>query len=423
MDAAASPVAALVIAGLSARILGIGEYGLMVVALAISNLSAAIVPAIAMTTTKFVSQLRGSELAPNSGLARILIASLFAVLLIDAILILVVLAFSQSLSGAIFGPANLSRKGISTVLLLAVFVVCGQQLDGVFSATLRGLEKFKIQALYELSTKSLLVVGVTVAALWFHTVEAVLAVYAALLAISTVGRAAIVKWQMPRRVIFEWPTKVDIARLTSFGGWMSLTVISGAAFFTIDRIIVGRVIGLAAAGEFALYSQLAQLCHFIPSSAFAFVFPIFSRLIGGGPENVRELRRQYGLYQRLIGGAAVGLALAIAIVGGRAIELLTGTGPRFVDNRTFITLVVAFAALAPVIAPYLLLLSMGRSRRVSLTNVFAVSGMLLLAAVFIPLWGVFGAALARLAYVMGTFTLFGGARRALGEISEPRLHR
>ncbi len=391
----------------------------MVVALAISNFSAAIVPAIAMTTTRFVSQLRGSELAPNSGLARIVIASLFAVLLIDAILILVAVAFSQSLSGAIFGPANLSRKGLSTVLLLAVFVVCGQQLDGVFAATLRGLEKFKIQALYELSTKSLLVVGVAVAALRLHSVEAVLAAYAALLALSTVGRAAIVKTQMPRRVIFEWPRKVDIARLTSFGGWMWLTVISGAAFFTIDRIIVGRVIGLAAAGEFALYSQLAQLCHFIPSSAFAFVFPLFSKLAGGSEQGKRELRHQYATFHKLILGLAILLGIAMVFIGQPIIELVMGPRALLVDRTTFIVLVVGFVALAANVSPYYLLLALGKSRRVSLTNALSVAVMLTLTAILVPSLGVFGAALARLGYVLGTLLLLLPARAALGSNSSP----
>lgn len=409
------PIAALVIAGFCARTLGVAEYGLMAVALTISSLSSVIVPAIAVTTTKFISHYRGSAVTHECALARTLSASLLSVLMFDVVLMGAVFVFSETLSKVMFGTAVLNRSGISHVLLLAFLAVCNQQLDGVFAAVLKGLERFKEQAIYEAATKFLLVISVIWVTLQFRSVEAILVVYSAFFFVSTIGRAGIVRMAMPNRSIFSRPTYTDITRLISFGGWMWLTAISGATVFTVDRIVVGRVIGLSAAGELALYTQLAQLCHFVPNSVFAFIFPLFSKLAAGGAEKASELRRQYAAYEKAITGMAILLALIIFVVGGAAIKLVTGATPQFVDNRSFAILVVAFAGLAPAIAPYYLLLAVGRPRRVSTTVAFSACGMLLLIIVFVPVWGVFGAALARLAYVFGVFTLFGPARFVLGK--------
>lgn len=385
----------------------------MVVALAISNLSGAIVPAIAMTTTKFVSQLRGAESAQREAMARAVTASLVAVLLIDVALLVLVLSFSQSLSRLLFGEAASGRAGVPDVLILSVLVVCAQQLDGVFSAVMRGLECFRAQAIYEVSSKALLIVAVVFAAFRYGNVEAVLLAYFGVLAAAAVGRMLLVQAAMKPSVAFIMPHYADARRLLSFGGWMSLTVISGAAFFTVDRIIVGRLMGLAAAGEFALYSQLAQLCHFIPSSAFAFVFPLFSRLVGGGIKQVSELRKRYEGYRRLIVGSAALLALALLAAGQRLVELVTGSDSSTVDLATYFLLVAGFAALSFNVAPYFLLLALGRSRRVSLTNTISVLVMLVFTFALVPTWGVFGAAAARFGYVFGTLTLMRPAARGL----------
>jgi O-antigen/teichoic acid export membrane protein len=412
-DAAASPVAALFIAGVCARLLGIAEYGLLVVALAIANLSAAIVPAIAMTTTRFVSQLRGAESAQGEAMARVVGASLLTVLLIDAVLIVLVTAFSEGLSHLLFGEAVAGRAGIRNVLILSVLVVSAQQLDGVFSAVLRGLEQFRAQALFEVATKALLIVAVVFAAFRFRNVEAVLLAYLAILCAAAAGRMLLVRAAMKPGAVFVMPDLADVRMLVSFGGWMWLTVVAGAAFFTVDRIIVGRLIGLAAAGEFALYSQLAQLCHFVPSSAFAFVFPLFSRLAGGGAGRSPELRRHYVNYRKLIIGAALLLAVLLLLFGQKLVGLLTGGHTVTVNATTYFLMVAGFSALSLNVAPYYLLLALGRSRLVSLTNTVSVLVMLILTFALVPVWGVLGAAVARFGYVLGTMTLLRPAARVL----------
>ena len=58
------------------------------------------------------------------------------------------------LVGLVFGAgAAADPADLRIVLILAVAAICVQQLDAIFAATLRGLEKFGHQALMEIAAR------------------------------------------------------------------------------------------------------------------------------------------------------------------------------------------------------------------------------------------------------------------------------
>src|SRR5258707_10111000 len=147
LDAVSTPIASLLIAAGLVRTLGTEEYGLIVIALAISALSTAVNPAIATTTTKFVSASSGLG-SRDKAIGRIITTSLATVAMIDFILFPIAIVFGKPLASLMFGQHIASgRPEIATVLLLAITSVCLQQIDSVFSAALKGLERFKQQAI------------------------------------------------------------------------------------------------------------------------------------------------------------------------------------------------------------------------------------------------------------------------------------
>ena len=199
--------------------------------------------------------------------------------------------------------------------------------------------------------------------------------------------------------------------MLSFGRWMWLNAIATGAYTSLDRVVVGRILGPAAAGEFFVYVQLSQLVHFIPNSLSTFSFPVFSRLRSQGQVgSIREL------YRRLLGAVAA-LALVIALTVGlfqhAALGLFTGRVFEDSSHATLDILIGGFFLLALNVAPYYLLLGLGASRRVSVVT--AASGAVALAMTFalVPAMGLEGAATARLLYVLGTLTLLERASKAL----------
>jgi O-antigen/teichoic acid export membrane protein len=81
---------------------------------------------------------------------------------------------------------------------------------------------------------------------------------------------------------------------------MSLTVLAGVLYSSTDRIILGRPMGPAVAGQYNIYVQLTQLVHFMPSSLFAFSLPAFTRLAARGREGAHQIARPYRKYLGVI---------------------------------------------------------------------------------------------------------------------------
>ncbi|HEY0339793.1 MAG TPA: hypothetical protein VGC34_03215, partial [Steroidobacteraceae bacterium] len=172
------------------------------------------------------------------------------------------------------------------------------------------------------------------------------------------------------------------------------------------------VLGAAAAAHFSVYTQLAQLVHFIPTSLFAFSYPMFSRLRSSqGPGSVAVA----GLYRSsfracvLIGGA---LLLALLLCRGPLVHLLGGHTFQPNDSVLFL-LGLSYFTLTFNIVPYYFLLGIGESRTVSLLNSVSMAAAVLCMTVLIPAYGENGAALARFAYGFGALTLIYQSRKAM----------
>jgi O-antigen/teichoic acid export membrane protein len=413
-EGVAAPLAALVMTAGLVRALGPQEYGVLVIALAISALSLAINPAIAATTTKFVAEAAANERIDRYGAARHVTASLLAVSGISVLYLALTGAFAGPLAGLLFGKEEyLRRPEVAGVLLLAVLSVCIQQMDGVIAAGIKGLEKFKQQAIFELCSRSAVAGAAIGIGFLTHRIAGILLTMCAVLALSTCLRAALLRSLTPGRRIFARPSGPEVRRFISFGGWMWLNGTATVAYGTVDRVIVGRFLGTAAAAQFHIYIQLTQLIHYIPANVFAFAFPMFSRLSVGGPAEGAALKRTYGRLFAVIVAFAVAAGTVLLVLRHPILGLFSGRGLGPINEPALLLLIGSFALLALNIAPYYLLLGLGDSKPVSLILSLSVAVAIALALILVPRLGIEGAALARFGYVLGTLTLLVRAHKRL----------
>lgn len=417
IDAAATPVSSLIITAGLVRALTPESYGLLVVALAASGLSLAVNPAIAATTTKFVSEARGRKSTAGRSAASVITASLIAAVAIDLVLLAAAILFRDSLGHLLFGAyADVHPAEAGSLLILAVLAISIQQVDAVLAAAIKGMERFRRQALLEIGSRMVLAAAVTAAAAATVNVEIVLLAQCVVCALSALVRAGALQRLLPGSRLFALPDRSEVSAVLRYGSWMWVSAIAGVVYSNADRVIVGRVLGAAAAGQFNVYVQLAQLVHYIPGSLFAFSFPAFSRLAGRGRESHAEIARSYRTYSTLVVGIA--LAIAMSILVGR-VGLLGALVGRVFDPRhagqTLTLLVAGFFLLSFNIVPYYLLLALGGSRPVSLIGTGSVLAALASMAVLIPLYGLTGAALGRLVYGLGCLLLIERARRYLSD--------
>lgn len=394
------------------RALSARDYGILVIALAASGLSTAVNPAIAATTTKFVSEAGGREDSHGHTAAGVITASLIAVILIDMVLLAIAFLLREQLAQLVFGAAS-NRPDIGSLLLLAVLAVSLQQVDAVLAAAIRGLERFSHQALAEICSR-LILTAVLVAIAWLTgNVEWVLIGQCVVCAVSALGRAALLRALLPQHRILALPERNEFAAIFRYGAWMWVSAIAGVAYLNGDRIIVGHVLGAAAAGQYNVYVQIAQLTHYVPSSLFAFSFPAFSRLGARGGEARAEISRAYRRYLVTIVATALGIALLIMLAQQQLLSLFAGNAFAHGHDILMGLLVAGFLFLACNVASYYLLLALGGSKPVSLISTGSMLVALALTVLLVPRYGLNGAAVGRLAFGLGTLALLERAQRVL----------
>ena len=410
-DAAAGPASTLATLAALVRALSATDYGVLVIALAVSGLSMAINPAIAATTTKFISELSGQRKSGGRTIAGVITVSLMAVALIDFVLLLGTVAFNEPLSLWVFGTAVERARHVGEVLLLAVLSIGIQQIEAVLAAAIKGLERFRRQALIEIGSRVALTAVVIYVALRTRSLEFILIAQCTMYMLSMLVRAVALRGLLPDKRLFELSGLAEAGALFKYGGWMWLTALAGVAYTSADRIIIGRSLGAASAGQYNIYVQITQLIHFIPSSLLAFSFPAFSRLAAQGSTRRSEIARSYRSYLLAVSVSSLGMAAAMIVLWPLIFRILAGTG--FAADRFGAPglLTVNFLLLACNVAPYYLLLALGHARAVSMITIASMLAALLLMAVLIPRYGLEGAAVARLAYGVGSLMLLYKAHR------------
>jgi O-antigen/teichoic acid export membrane protein len=413
LDAAATPASTLATLAALVRTLSASDYGILVIALAASGLSMAVNPAIAATTTKFVSELSGQRHSGGRTVAGLITVSLLAVALIDLVLLLGTAAFNEPLSLWVFGDAVVRTRQVGEVLLLAVLSIGIQQIEAVLAAALRGLERFRRQALIEMLSRAALTAIVVCVAWRTRSLEMILIAQCAVYLASLLVRAVALRRLLPDKRLFDLSGRAQAGALFRYGGWMWLTALAGVAYTSADRIIIGRSLGAASAGQYNIYVQITQLIHFIPSSVFAFSFPAFSRLAAQGRARRDEIAHAYRKYLLAIGVSALAMAAAMMVSWPILMRIIAGAGMAGGRFGAPGLLAVNFVLLACNVASYYLLLALGHARAVSMITTASMLAALVLMTVLIPRYGLEGAALARLAYGVGSLMLLLRAQHLL----------
>jgi O-antigen/teichoic acid export membrane protein len=413
LDAAATPASTLAILAALVRTLSATDYGVLVIALAASGLSMAVNPAIAAVTTKFVSELSGERHTGDRTIAGVITVSLMTVAVIDLVMLLGTAVFNEPLSLWVFGAAVVRARHVGEVLLLAVLTIGIQQIETVLAAAIRGLERFRRQALIELLSRLALTAVVTYVAWHTRSLEMILIAQSAVYLASMLVRTVALRRLLPDKRLFDLSGRAEAGTLFRYGGWMWLTALAGVAYSSADRIMIGRSLGAAAAGQYNIYVQIAQLVHFVPSSVFAFSFPAFSRLAAQGNARRGEIAQAYRTYLTAIGVTALGIAAVMMGSWPLLLRVFAGAGSASGQFGVPGLLTLNFLLLACNVAPYYLLLALGHARAVSMITIVSMLAALVLMMFLIPRYGLLGAALARLAYGVGTLLLLQRARQVL----------
>ncbi|OZI59598.1 lipopolysaccharide biosynthesis protein [Bordetella genomosp. 11] len=372
---------------------GFGQFA-MIMALAgfgnVANLGAAV------TGTKLVSE----RLHERGGAMR---GAGVSFSLVGCALIFVVALALLAWGGVswLWPDATFGGIAVSTLALPALAVYLSQQFDQLFTGCLKGREAFATTALCEVGGRlTAYTVTCSVAMLTGSPTLASLTQACGLLA------TGLVKMHLFARREGHYFVRPLLDRRAMgaafrFSRWSWFNSLSAVAFGSVDRILVGSLLGPATLAIYTVGAQVGQMIHTASVAIFQKTMPRISHLAAGadGERAVsKEVRRLMAVNLAL---SLFGTALALAI-SGPALSLMLGHAYTPGHLATFRLLIVAAGLLSLNVVAHFSLLGMGNSRAVAVLNGLAGVSMVCVLFLLVAPVGEIAAGWARIAYSVTT---------------------
>ena len=288
------------------------------------------------------------------------------------------------------------RSELIPVIVGAPFLIASDQIDSVFSGALRGAERFGLAARIEMLSKLIIIGGCLAAAVTSHKLDLLISVSVALNLVRVAIKSSAVAFLFGINSIFPiWHAKVAES-LISFGKWSFIQLIGSAIFSSVDRLMVGSILGADALANYSICLQLAQQVQSIPAAFGGFLFPYFTKR-----SQALDDRNQSRLMMASTGALsllAIVIALPIVIAAHPILGIWVGSVVAD-DSATLLRLLaLGYCTLALPTAAHYFLYGIGQAKWVALSNLAAGMLSLLLNVMLIPWFGVLGAAATRFAY-------------------------
>jgi O-antigen/teichoic acid export membrane protein len=374
--------------------LGLSQYGIWMLVSAILGSMGTLSTGFGDATVKYVSAYRGQN--NPAGIERTIRATLTINVALGGLFGMMVWVVAPYAVDhifkiePIFHSASLQAIRISAVILLV------RSVESVFVSTLRAFERYGPPVKLNMFLRVIVVVSAVVLAAAGHGVATIMMAtlfWSVLIVVLQIIAARRIFGTLNPFPTFE---KKALAEVFSFGCFSWLQALAGVGFTYADRFLLAAMLGTAPLAIYALCVQATQPIHGLASAAFNFVFPHISSRHEAG--ETHGPRRVY----RLAFVSSVGLSLVLAVplvfFGKPLLTLWMGHEFAAQAHMALAILAVAYMILAINIVPHYTLLAFGSVRFVSVINM--VGGVLSLAAVavFVPAFGLVGAAIARLFY-------------------------
>jgi len=382
---ASSAVSALlgaVSAALYARVLGVGEYGVLMLIISIVTMMIALADlGIGGSIVRFGAEALAREDGP--GYRAVLNVALRAKLALSALVILGALLLLDPIVGMVFKHVD---SAITSYFLLSLAATGLGMLAAYFPPVYQSQRWFRTLAAVAVSGPALKVFALACVA---YTVSAITVGNALWIEISTAAGLLCVSYLCaPKQAVtFARLDRPLARRMLSFNKWLSLYYIINLVGGRMDLFFVGGLADATALGIYGAASKIASIVVIITNSYLTVLLPELSAAIT--PEEIRKKQRHavmiVALFSLGIGALALLADVAVAIV----------FGPKFAAAAFMIR--VMCIGLFFTVAAYPLNATLFAWNRSEVFPVMSLAGIAALVggnAYFIPRMGADGAAVA-----------------------------
>ena len=270
LESFSSPLFSLLLIPIFTHNLGLENYGLYVMVMAFVSffsftglgMNTSITYYLAVnyqtSTPKHIAERLGSAL----------VLAFFSTIFFSCIFLLGLNLFSSLLT--LHYPQLVTQQHL---IYAALGLITVTQLDTVVSASLKGLQQFKMSSKVEFVLRLLSFVIVSIIAITQKNVVAVISITLIMALFNLIIRY----YTLNKIVHFHFSdikiNKKSANELFQFGKWMTLQSIAGASFGSIDKLVIGSLLGNKVLAIYNVLLSITQLIHYIPANMLTFIMP------------------------------------------------------------------------------------------------------------------------------------------------------
>jgi len=237
----------------------------------------------------------------------------------------------------------------------------------------------------------------------------------------------LIAYRVKRQNLFRWRVDLSRARTLLRDSWpLAFASLAIILYMRIGQVMVGDYLGNAAAGTYSVALRIAEVWFFLPLAISSSVFPAILKA-KAEDEQVYQFRLQR--FYDIMGAISLSASVIISLCAGPIVSLLFGR--QYADAGP--VLAVYIWAGIPVflgVASNQFLLAEGLMKISLYRTLMGGTASVLLNMVFIPRFGVIGAAIASvISYSVSVFSLIlfknmsGNVRMMLRSLNCVRLFR
>lgn len=399
------------------RYLGVDAYGLIGFFVTIQSLLQLLDLGLAPSVNREVA--RGF---PTGALTevRVLVRTLARLYwLVAAAIALVICCASALISDYWIHSERLSAHSVRTAVAVMGIVIGARWPLGLYIAVINGAQRVASSSAVAMLVATLSNVGAVLALALIGKRIEVYFLWQLCVALLNVSLMRLVAWRVLGTGIDKRTDWRALAGIWKFSAGMSAIAVLGAIFTQMDKVLLSKLLSLAAFGEYMLAATVAGALSLLVVPVFNVIFPRFSALVAA--QQPRELLRTYRIAMRSFGTIFFTIALVLASLSAEVVSLWTQNPGISADVAPLVSLLVIGSALnGAMTIPHALQLACGLTRIPLTVNLLllAIMGPTIIALVYA--YGGNGGALAwlllNLLYVVLSLWLtYRAVLRPLGE--------
>lgn len=387
------PLGMLMVAPIAVRALGISQYGVWAFTSAAVSTGSIVASGFGDANIRLVATSRTGD-SRNLGQAVRSAMGIHLVLGATMMLISFLLAPAAAAHLAPFDATLRFQCKVS--MYVAGILMLGRAIESVCISTQRGFERYGDAVRISIVGRIVTLAAVAILPLAKLGVISVMLATAVVTAFSL--RVQVVRLKHLLQVESLWPSfDTSAARaLFGFGIFTWIQAVAGLLFGQIDRLITGVSLGAAAVASYALCVQMAQPIYGLAASGLHFLFPYLSARHAGNSAAALQRPVLFSLGANLL-LVASGTAFLLTF-GAALLRVLGGKAVSLAGTPILPLIIVSTALPALSVTGSYALLALGRARAVTLFNLAGGALMVLLIPLLLPRFGMYGMAMARMAY-------------------------